>query len=305
MGVILNFHDVKDPLWLDNIICFLQKNYNLVTMTELSNFSLNINGEKTDCHITMDDGDKTFYNVIFPILKKYKIPATIFVSPDLAIHSKNFWFQEIVGYDYSALITIFSDVTGIKKDYLKEFPVFHLFKCIQIDLIWEIINRYQLKYKPGEKPFQNLSVSELREIEHSGLIAIGAHTLRHPVLANEELQISKKEIVVSMNRLAEILGHEIDCFAYPNGIPELDFGQREIDILKEAGCKYSFSTLSGNFNLKSSFLNISRYGLSYGDSITYLKTKFLFGSHWNVMVKLKPRGEYKNRKTILKRLKNI
>jgi len=300
MSININLHEVDDPVWLENILYFLKTKYNPVPLPELISL-YNIGNElKNICHITVDDGNKSFYTGIYPVIKKHKVPITIFVSSDILINQVNFWFQEIIGYEKQKLLKIFSEVIDININDIKEFPPIDIFKCLSIDLIWEIINRYQKEYKQEKKPCQNMSVNEIKEVENSGLVTIGAHTLRHPILANEEMSISKNEITSSITDLADILGHEIKYFAYPNGLPVLDFGQREMDILKDSGCICSFSTVSGNFNLRSSLLSLPRYGISCGDSKSYLKAKLIFGSYWNKIMELKPENERKNRKALLK-----
>jgi peptidoglycan/xylan/chitin deacetylase (PgdA/CDA1 family) len=300
MGVIINFHEVNDPVWFENTVNYLKRKYDPVQLPEL--ISLFNNGSSLDrvCHIMVDDGDRSFYNVIYPILKKNKLPATIFVSPYAAANRVNFWFQEIVGYDKEKLLKIISEVADINVKSLVKYSLIYIFKCLTIDIILEIINRYQKVYMPDKKPCQNMSVNELMEIENSGLVTIGAHTLRHPILANEELTISKKEIESSITDLADILGHAIHYFAYPNGIPGLDFGQREMDILTNSGCTHSFSNESGNLNYSSSLLSIPRFSLTCMESLSYMKIKLSFGSKWNTIMTLKPGSEINNRKALKK-----
>jgi len=77
-----------------------------------------------------------------------------------------------------------------------------------------------------------MSESELKEAYDSGLVAVGAPTQNHPILANETEQTSRYEIQSSILELSDMLGTQVKYFAYPNGIPSLDFGEREIDVLK-------------------------------------------------------------------------
>lgn len=304
MSVLINFHAINDSLWFDDTACFLKRKYNLVNLQELFYLHNAGNDSNNVCHITVDDGEKSFYKNIFPVLKKHKIHATVFVSPDAAIKQVNLWFQEIIGYDTQKLLQIIAEVTETNLDDVKKINIYNVFKCLKIDLIWEIIIRYQTKHKTHRKLCQNMSVNELIEVENSGLVTIGAHTMKHPILANEEMSSSKYEITSSITTLANILGHEIKYFAYPNGLPFLDFGQREMDILKDNGCQYSFSVETGDFNLESSLLSIPRYGLSSGDSKNYLKVKLFCGTHWNDIMKLKPGNEIVNRRKLLEFIKN-
>ena len=169
-----------------------------------------------------------------------------------------------------------------------------IFKNLQIDEIWEIIKTYKKLNNSLAKEAQNMNNDQLIEIDKSGLISIGAHTLNHPILANEDEENSKMEIVNSINELSRILGHEIKCFAYPNGIPSFDFGQREMNILKNTNCKISFSTESKNFTLKDDPLCIPRFGLSYGNEY-FVKAKLFLGRNWDKIKDIKSKGEKRMR----------
>ena len=48
--------------------------------------------------ITADDGDPSFYHNAFPVLKKYDLPAILFVVTDLINSQKPFWWDEIAYY---------------------------------------------------------------------------------------------------------------------------------------------------------------------------------------------------------------
>jgi peptidoglycan/xylan/chitin deacetylase (PgdA/CDA1 family) len=304
MSIVLNFHDVRDPEWFENIVRDLKKDYDTVSLRELTDLQDKGKDQKSIAHITVDDGDKTFYNIIYPVLKKNSIPATIFVSPDIVVNQVNFWFQEIIGYDESKLLDICSEVMNVNINDLKKFPLIHIFKCLKVDLIWDIINMYQKKYQTEKKQCQNMGIDELKEVEESGFITIGAHTMRHPILANEDPERSQIEITSSFKGLSGILGREINCFAYPNGEPGFDFTQREIDFLKAVGCQHAFSTESGNFDSNSNLYSIPRYGVSSGDGYSYIKLKLIAKSNWNKIMRLKPANEFSNRKTLSKLMNN-
>ena len=76
-----------------------------------------------------------------------------------------------------------------------------------------------------------------------------------PVLQNETEVNCTAEIAGSVEQLAWILGHPVRYFAYPNGRPNIDFGEREKRILEKANITMAFSTepdtLCGNTDLLS------------------------------------------------------
>jgi peptidoglycan/xylan/chitin deacetylase (PgdA/CDA1 family) len=300
MAVIINFHEINDQDWFENVVYFLKQQYKPVHLTDLINLYNSGSDLKGICHMTFDDGNKSFYNKIFPVLKKMKFPATTFISPYAAKKQVNFWFMEIENYDKNKLLGIVSDITGAEVKAIKGYPVVDILKCLRIEIIWTIINHYKKRFTPEAKSCQNMTVDEVREVTNSGLVTIGAHTMKHPILANEEDSVSKEEITSSLNELADIIGRETRYFAYPNGIPGLDFGQREVNTLKEINCVLSFMTSSGNFRLDTDIMKIPRYGISSGDRTCYIKSKLLLGSNWSRLSKLKPGNEFSNRRTLLK-----
>jgi peptidoglycan/xylan/chitin deacetylase (PgdA/CDA1 family) len=298
MGFILNIHHVNDKKWFDDTIVSLKKKYKLVQLPELISLYNNRSSLANICHITVDDGDKSFYNTIFPVLKKRKVPASLYVSPYIAVNQSNFWFQEISDYDDQKLLEVISEVIKVDLSEIRRFSSFNVIKCLTIDRIWDIITRYRKKHKIEIKVCQNMTVDELREVERSGLVVIGAHTMRHPVLANELDSVSEYEIESSISELSELLGHEIRYFAYPNGFPGLDFGYREMSTIRKNGCICSFCTAAGRFTLKSDLLSMPRYGLTSGEKSYYTRAKILSGSNWNWIMRLKCGNEFSQRRVI-------
>jgi len=301
MGKVINFHEVTDRNWFDRTIFFLKDKYRIVSPGEFEDL-YNNSSLSGVCLITVDDGASSFYINIYPVLKKYNLPAILFVSPEIILQRKNFWFQEIAGYEDMLLKKIYIEV--IDKDFnlhkIGKFPIEHLLKCLKIVQIWKIINLYRGKYNIEKKKCINMSVDEIREVEQSGLVTIGAHTLSHPVLANENEPVARNEIISSFRDLEKILRHKIIYFAYPNGIPGFDYGEREVAILKAGGCRMAFTTVTGNTMAMSDLLNIPRYGLTCGDSREYIQARFFFGSMWNRVMRLKQGNEIDNRRSIIK-----
>jgi peptidoglycan/xylan/chitin deacetylase (PgdA/CDA1 family) len=297
MNRVINFHDITDSAWFERLVLILKSKYTMVSILDIENYYYNGGVLKNACHITFDDGDKTFYEVVYPILKKHSIPASIFISPRMCEEGRNFWFQEISDYDKSQLKSIISDTLNIKRSILKKHSVFSILKCFTIDQIWNVIKQYQLKYNLGEKCALNMTVQEVREIDTDGLVAVGAHTINHPILANEKDEICEKEIVDSFVGLEKILGHKVDYFAFPNGWTKYDYGKREINVLKRCGCKIAFACTPGNFTLKNTPLAIRRYNLSYAN-LTFINAKLSLGEFWEFMKKYFKKGEISSRNKI-------
>jgi peptidoglycan/xylan/chitin deacetylase (PgdA/CDA1 family) len=291
---IINFHDVRDMNWFEKSLNILMRKFNLVSTKDIENFFYNGKSLSNSCHITIDDGDKTFYNVIYPVLKKMNVPATIFVSPEICSKHSNFWFQEIRSFDPDRVKKIICDNFNTDPNILKTYPVGVILKNMNINQIWTVINNYKSIYgiKLNEK--YNMSIDQLREIDRDGLVTNGEHTMTHPILANETEDTSKKEITRSIKELENILQHEIKYFAYPNGTITLDYSTREMEILKNINCKLAFSMHAQNFNLNDNPLLIPRFGFSTGNRL-FVLTKLILGKYWNSIKYLKSASEIESR----------
>ena len=74
-------------------------------------------------------------------------------------------------------------------------------------------------------------------------------------------------------------------FAYPNGIPGVNFGVREKCILKGTSVKLAFSTQPCNFRTSDDVFAIPRYGLSTG-SMNFVRLKLFLGKYYSPLRKL-------------------
>lgn len=298
MNKILNFHLVNDIEWCDRIIALIVSKYNPVSIDTLAQY---YNGEidlKNACHITVDDGDRTFYDIIYPVLKKHKVPASLYVSPKIFKERINYWFQEVEGYNTEILKNIIAVQENIHVKQLAGFDIFTVLKSFEISKIHAILRTYRDETNTPLKPYQNMSIEELKEVDEFGLVTIGAHTMNHPILNNETDESSKYELLYSIEELENLLGHPIQCFSYPNGIPGFDFTTREQDILRARGIKLTFSTEATNFTRTDNKMSIPRIGISNSENMLFLKAKLFLGSLWDYLKKIKPDGEYTQRKKL-------
>ncbi|WP_172805280.1 polysaccharide deacetylase family protein [Aquiflexum balticum] len=270
---------------MEDIIKMLSKKFEMISIEQLEDYYYGKLEGKNYCHITIDDGDNSVYSHLFPLLKKYQVPVSIFVSPKAVITGKNFWFQEIKGYDPVKLLQYYNKYKGTNFQFVNGKQVNALIKSCPIDEIHEIIKNFKKIYQIPDKERRCLTIEQLKELQASDLVGIGAHTLHHPILKNEKEDVVRIEIIESINQLSAILGEEVKYFAYPNGMPEFDFGNREINILKEKKIKLAFSTEGKNFSKNDNPLSIPRRGVTKG-SATFVYTKLLLGNSWDTIKQL-------------------
>ncbi len=296
-NLIINFHDITDSYWFESVIMLLKSKYTFVDLVFFeNNNNYKINGGF--CHITFDDGAKTFYNNAYPILIKHAVPATIFISPKCVISRRNFWFQEIRGYNQYEMTKILSHELSLSHKTIIKIPFVAILKCLPLNIIEKCISSYQKSTNTPPKACLNMNTDEILEVEKSGLITVGAHTLNHPILKNETDNKSHFEIEGSIKELSQLLRHEVRYFAYPNGIPNVDFSERELNFLLRNNIILGVSTEAKFISFKDNRLSLPRFGLSYGN-IHFITIKLFFGSKWEKAKSFLRNSELKSRRKIV------
>jgi peptidoglycan/xylan/chitin deacetylase (PgdA/CDA1 family) len=91
--------------------------------------------------------------------------------------------------------------------------------------------------------FQLLRLPELKQLAEAGM-TVGAHTLSHPVLAAQSVELAHAEIAECRKGLEQSLGREVWAIAYPFG--DLgSVGAREFKLAEEAGYECGFVNVAG------------------------------------------------------------
>jgi peptidoglycan/xylan/chitin deacetylase (PgdA/CDA1 family) len=217
--------------------------------------------------VTFDDGYLDNLTHAFPVLKKYQIPATIFVSSGQIDSGKEFWWDElerVLLNGDSALPSISLFLDG----ETRMWPVHtaaHRQRAIQEirDKIRrlrraereKILSRLakQMGDYPDTRPsFLTMTSTQLRELSRHELIDVGAHTITHPVLSALTRAEQEEEIAGGRSRLEQIIGRPVTTFAYPYGGPE-DFNQDSLAAVRSCGfdaaCATSPGTITRGCNL--------------------------------------------------------
>lgn len=290
----INFHQVRNSKWFDAVIHHLKSKYTLISAGDLESSISSGEPLKNTCHLTFDDGDISFYNVVLPILRKYRVPATLFVSPKICRERINFWFQDLAAFDLYRMKQEISSFTGMPAESISKISTVSLLKSLPVDVIKGIMLECSRKQQSRRIPFRNVNVQQLMDINRSGLVTIAAHTLNHPILKNEDDKTSRYEISRSIIDLTDLLGQEVRYFAYPNGIASLDYAQREKDYVRESGIRLAFENESDE-TMPSDTMSIPRIALSDGESMRQIVMKLGFPGIWYSLKRLSPSGEYRER----------
>ncbi|HET7159620.1 MAG TPA: polysaccharide deacetylase family protein, partial [Burkholderiales bacterium] len=90
-------------------------------------------------------------------------------------------------------------------------------------------------------------------------MTIGAHTMRHPILARIPEDEARTEMAEGKARLEAIVGHEVTLFAYPNGKPGTDYAPAHVRLAREVGFTAACSTGWGTATAGSDMFQLPRF----------------------------------------------
>lgn len=80
---------------------------------------------------------------------------------------------------------------------------------------------------------------------HRGGMQVGAHTVRHPMLAHLKDDAVLAELTGSRDALQDMIGAPVTLFAYPNGRPDDDYTARTVELVRAAGFEAAVTTAWG------------------------------------------------------------
>ncbi|MDB5178637.1 MAG: polysaccharide deacetylase [Patescibacteria group bacterium] len=107
---------------------------------------------------------------------------------------------------------------------------------------------------PGGCGDAYMNWSQVRELDHSGLIEIGGHTVNHRNLATLPADEQRFEIADGKRALEDKLGHTIRHFAYPYGA----YNATSIQIARDAGYQTAVTVQPGSYQNPGSEFTLRR-----------------------------------------------
>ena len=151
--------------------------------------------------------------------------------------------------DKPVLVT-FDD--GYANNYELAYPILkELGLKGNIFLVYETIDSHNSWHNPDSEPWiPMLTWAQTREMQDSGVIEMGSHTMSHKNLPTLALEDTRWQVVESKKRLEEKLGQEMVAFAYPYGagayVPEVRQAALEAGYRYDFGIKQGISALPWN-----------------------------------------------------------
>jgi peptidoglycan/xylan/chitin deacetylase (PgdA/CDA1 family) len=221
--------------------------------------------------VTFDDGYADNATVAKPVLESLDVPATLFITTGNIDTGREFWWDRLeallLGTSGMSVLDVeiegerrhidMSDEAARHREHdalhrrLRELPadrIEHALRCLASAVGAPLPNR------ESHRP---MSAQELKGLS-SGLLAIGAHTLTHPLLAARSVTDQRTEIVGSRQILEQAVGHTVSTFSYPFGGTDA-FSDQTVKLVEDAGYALACTGIPGSVSRRTHPLRLPRH----------------------------------------------
>jgi peptidoglycan/xylan/chitin deacetylase (PgdA/CDA1 family) len=246
--------------------------------------------------ITFDDAYIDFAEIAWPILKRFRLPATLFVptaypdNPELT-----FWWERL----YQAFANTTRPV--LSESPLGSLPLAtpnqrrrSLLALIQYvptrphDEAMRLVDTVcaQLVEQPASVPVV-LSWNQLRQLANDG-VTLGSHSQTHPILTQISADQIREEIRRSQQDLKKEIGYALPIFCYPYG----DHNDVVTKILGQEGISLAFTVLAGENRLDAvDLLRLRRTSIWPRTSLPIFCLRLLRVGHYLDAWRQRPRAK--------------
>ena len=261
--IILNYHRASGGD-LRRHLLYLRRHYRMLHLEDALEELYHPRNEKkqgrdrrTPLVLTFDDGYYDNYTHALKLVRALVVPITIFLIPGYNEGREFFWWLEgkrLVEHATVAEATIEGRTYNLKqaeeRDELTQSIDGRLWQCTSVAEreAFLALLREQLAVpatsaaEDGDRP---LTWNEIHEMQESGLVSFGAHTMHHPVLAYlRDAAEVRREVSECRAVLQQRLGHAVRAFAYPVGRDQ-HIGHTAIQAVRDAGYDWAVTTMAG------------------------------------------------------------
>lgn len=215
-------------------LLYLSNNFNLISYEQLQESVMMGGGlPPLALHLSFDDGYIECYTVVRPLLLKYKIPCTFFITTA--------WIDNQAMFQRNKLSLCIARVRDMEKNgqdhFLNKFN--HSFgkAIVSFEEFSKVVRGM---VKSGEGPIDQIcdisglnvanvleetplymTRGQIKQLHKDGF-TLGSHTRSHVKLVNLNAEEMEEEIVESSKIIQEICGSTIVPFSFPNSATGID-----------------------------------------------------------------------------------
>jgi peptidoglycan/xylan/chitin deacetylase (PgdA/CDA1 family) len=277
---------------------FLSQNYKVLPLRDAVK-EFRRTGDSRIVSVTFDDGFDDLYFNVFPILKKYNIRPTIFITTGLIGTNETLWSEKVVyalksSIDKELISVFFNNAESVRitDNNLNEL-IAHYLNILKkaseprrIEILEDLSLNLDRDIHITSPESRMLTWEMVREMSDWG-VEFGSHSVKHSVLSNLNDEEMRQELLGSKDKIEKELGRECQVFAYPVGGVN-SFNEKVIEATKQAGYQMACTYLSGVvYHSESSEFLLRRLHIDSSVTMRWFKGilsfPHIFASNFNVM----------------------
>jgi len=233
--------------------------------------------------ITFDDGYENNYIECFPVIEKYSLPATIYLTTGYIDSNELFWWDKLRIYLEISKKNVlkFEKLSfNIRRKYGKKIAnrkISSFIKKLETQKREEIMDKIKFALEIESDSSINsikytndkiLTWEQIKDMKKSN-VEFAAHTINHVILPLVTIDEVKHEIIGSKMDIEKELNTPIVHFAYPNG----DYCNQIKDILFEVGFQTGVTATGTYFDQNADPLILPRISIGKDNRLPVFTTK--------------------------------
>lgn len=217
--------------------------------------------------LTFDDGYENNLSVALPVLQKYRVPATFFITAS-AVQQGVMWNDLVKEAIYRCdkaelnMPELGLEQVGICSTAEKSELIDQLLEKLKAMRLQQQREAVALIcQRTGITPERRLMLTEqqLRQFASTEGVTVGCHTFYHPMLSVCSQDEVMADLQASKAYLQEIVGEPVDYFAYPYGKYGKHFFAEHVNLVVKAGFKAAVTTDWGVNEPDDSYYLLKRF----------------------------------------------
>ena len=202
--------------------------------------------------ITFDDGYANNAEVALPVLQEKGLPACFFIATrfldgtcmwnDAVVEACRTTQMRDVDFSWLGLGEVEFASTEMRRVVAERLLT--TMKRLQLEERDDAVSRLCEELRVNRPRGLMMTPDQIRLLASAGM-ELGGHTIAHPILSTLSAAEAESEIGGGKEELEGLAGQSVRWFAYPNGRPGVDFGERDVSIVRRLGFDAAVTTERG------------------------------------------------------------
>jgi peptidoglycan/xylan/chitin deacetylase (PgdA/CDA1 family) len=258
------------PKAFEHLLVWLKKHFDCVPLMDILQPGVQ-RSERPKVTLTFDDGWRDNAVNAFPLLQKYQVPASIFLSTDFIGSRQRFWWESLGEtlweshgekarlhlieclHQVGRPVPVLMDDLDVQR---RSLALLHYLQSLKT-LAPDVLNRLTDEC-PEESLPQALDWQQVRSLEASGLVRFGPHGASHAILTGLDDQRLDEELSRSRDALLNGCNRPLPVYCYPNG----DHDARVRQHVADHDFPFALGTGTGIYRGTGEPLALPRFGVS-------------------------------------------